>query len=191
MSSKQDLQVSIAVAGLGRMGKRHVRTLLNRVARARVVAVCSSESTELEWARNEYKEWGIEVYDNYDKMIQHPGLQAVWVSTSTDVHASQTIAAIEKGLNVLCEKPLSTDIEEVRGSLYDFASKEADWKLILQQVHIGQARCRNCEQESTLESHGRLLPTLRCQLSQREGEDHERCYWKALHCSLPDLRPDR
>jgi len=50
-------------------------------------------------------------------MIQHSGLQAVWVSTSTDVHASQTIAAIEKGPNVLCEKPLSTDIEEVRSTI--------------------------------------------------------------------------
>jgi myo-inositol 2-dehydrogenase/D-chiro-inositol 1-dehydrogenase len=50
-------------------------------------------------------------------MIQHSGLEAVWVSTSTDVHASQTIAAIEKGLNVLCEKPLSTDMEEVRRRL--------------------------------------------------------------------------
>lgn len=39
-------------------------------------------------------------------MIQHSGLEAVWVSTSTDVHASQTIAAIEKGLNVLCEKTI-------------------------------------------------------------------------------------
>ena len=115
--SKQDVKVSIAVAGLGRMGKRHVRTLLNRVPHAQVVAVCSSEPIELEWARNEYKGWGIEVYDSYDRMIQHAGLQAVWVSTSTDVHAHQTIAAIEKGLNVLCEKPLSTDIEEVRGSL--------------------------------------------------------------------------
>ena len=114
MSSKQDVSVNIAVAGLGRMGKRHVRTLLNRVSHARVIAVCSSEPTELQWARDEYKVWGIQVYDAYDKMIQHPGLQAVWVSTSTDVHASQTIAAIEKGLNVLCEKPLSTDIEEVR-----------------------------------------------------------------------------
>lgn len=55
MSSKQDVQVSIAVAGLGRMGKRHVRTLLTRVARAKVVAVCSTEKTELEWARSEYK----------------------------------------------------------------------------------------------------------------------------------------
>jgi myo-inositol 2-dehydrogenase/D-chiro-inositol 1-dehydrogenase len=99
------------------MGKRHVRTLLKRVPAAQVVAVCSAEPNELEWAQNEYKDWGIKVYDSYDEMIQHSGLQAVWVSTSTDVHAPQTIAAIKKGLNVLCEKPLSTEIEEVRDRL--------------------------------------------------------------------------
>jgi len=120
MSSKQDVQISIAVAGLGRMGKRHVRTLLNRVARAHVVAVCSTEPRELAWARKEYEDWGIKVYDNYANMIEHPGLQAVWVSTSTDVHASQTISAIERGLNVLCEKPLSTNMEEVRNRLCPF-----------------------------------------------------------------------
>ncbi|RDW87850.1 hypothetical protein BP5796_03544 [Coleophoma crateriformis] len=113
-SSKQDIKVCIAVAGLGRMGKRHVKTLLNRVAYAQVVAVCSADPAELEWARNEYADWGIVVYDSYETMILHPGLQAVWVSTSTDVHASQTTAAIQKGLNVLCEKPLSTDIEEAQ-----------------------------------------------------------------------------
>lgn len=116
--SKQDTKISIAVAGLGRMGKRHVRTLLNRVPNAHVVAVCSSTPAELTWAHSEYADWGIAVYDSYSDMISHPGLQAVWVSTSTDVHASQTIEAIEKGLNVLCEKPLSTDLVEVRGSLY-------------------------------------------------------------------------
>lgn len=42
----------------------------------------------------------------------------MWVSTSTDVHASQTIEAIERGLHVLCEKPLSTNMEEVRSSLH-------------------------------------------------------------------------
>jgi hypothetical protein len=57
--SKKDVKISIAVAGLGRMGKRHVRTLLNRVSAAQVVAVCSTEPTELEWGRNEYKDWGI------------------------------------------------------------------------------------------------------------------------------------
>lgn len=43
-----------------------------------------------------------------------PALDAVWVSTSTDVHARQTLDAVERGLHVLCEKPLSTDLVEVR-----------------------------------------------------------------------------
>jgi myo-inositol 2-dehydrogenase/D-chiro-inositol 1-dehydrogenase len=113
-TNKQETRITIAVAGLGRMGKRHVSTLLNKVPQAHVVAVCSSTPEETAWARAEYPSWGISVYDSYDDMIAHPGLQAVWVSTSTDVHASQTMAGISRGLHVLCEKPLSTDIEEVR-----------------------------------------------------------------------------
>lgn len=130
----------IAVAGLGRMvsaphghtcmqlhtfdkvqfidteqGRRHVQNLIYRVPRASVVAVCSTEPHELEWARgfDEYKEFNVTVYDSYEAMLSHPGLQAVWISTSTDVHASQTMGAIKKGLHVLCEKPLSTKMEEV------------------------------------------------------------------------------
>ncbi|KAK7626363.1 hypothetical protein IWX50DRAFT_676550 [Phyllosticta citricarpa] len=41
-------------------------------------------------------------------MLEQPGLQAVWVSTSTDLHAQVTTAAIHKNLDVLCEKPLSS-----------------------------------------------------------------------------------
>jgi myo-inositol 2-dehydrogenase/D-chiro-inositol 1-dehydrogenase len=88
--------------------------LVNRVPRAKVVAVCSDEANELSWARNAYKNTGIEVYSSFDEMLAHAGLDAIWVSTSTDVHARQTLAGIEKGLHVLCEKPLSTDMEEVR-----------------------------------------------------------------------------
>ncbi|SLM37273.1 myo-inositol 2-dehydrogenase [Lasallia pustulata] len=104
--------LAIAVAGLGRMGKRHVSTLIERVPRARVVAVCSTSADELAWAEENYRNAGIKIYDSYEAMIQHPGLQAVWMSTSTNVHAAQTQAAIERGLHVLCEKPLSADMEK-------------------------------------------------------------------------------
>jgi myo-inositol 2-dehydrogenase/D-chiro-inositol 1-dehydrogenase len=101
--------------------------LLNRVPRANVVAVCSNVEHELSWAREEYKGSGIEVYTSYEEMLAHPKLNAVWISTSTDVHARQTLAGIEKGLHVLCEKPLSTDMEEVRhegtGILYCICSR--------------------------------------------------------------------
>ena len=65
-------------------------------------------------AREAYKDTDIQVFPSYEEMVNMPGLDAVWVSTSTDVHASQTLCAIEKGLHVLCEKPLSTDLAEVR-----------------------------------------------------------------------------
>ena len=109
-------RLSIGVVGLGRMGKRHVHTLLTRLSRASVVAVCSDTPHEVQWAKEnaEYKEFGIAVYSSFDEMLEHPGLQAVWISTSTDVHARQTLGGIKKGLHVLCEKPLSTDIDEVR-----------------------------------------------------------------------------
>lgn len=77
--------------------------------------MCSSLEHEVTWAKEnqDYKDFDIAVYSNYDEMLNHPGLQAVWVSTSTDVHSSQSLAAIDKGLHVLCEKPLSTDMAEV------------------------------------------------------------------------------
>ncbi|RDW65766.1 Gfo/Idh/MocA family protein [Aspergillus mulundensis] len=111
------MPLNIAVIGLGRMGKRHVHTLLYRVPRAKVVAVCTTDPHEIEWAQHnpEYTEFGIAIYDDYDKLLSsQSNLQAVWVSTSTDVHAMQTLKAIEKGLHVLCEKPLSTDLTEAQ-----------------------------------------------------------------------------
>ncbi|KAJ9241203.1 CAZyme family GH109 [Paecilomyces variotii] len=124
-------QLKIAVVGLGRMGKRHVHTLLYRVPRAQIVAVCSATPHEVEWAtaNEEYKEFNIAVYSDYQEMLNHPGLQAVWVSTSTDVHASQALAGIEKRIHVLCEKPLSTDLEEAQ-SVIDAAKKHPELKVM-------------------------------------------------------------
>ncbi|KAI3009019.1 hypothetical protein CBS147346_2454 [Aspergillus niger] len=123
--------LQIAVVGLGRMGKRHVHTLLYRVPRAKVVAVCSTDASEIEWATSnqEYNDFGITVYDNYDNMLAHPGLQAVWISSSTDVHASQSLAAIDKDLHVLCEKPLSTDLAEAQ-SVVDAARAKPSLKVM-------------------------------------------------------------
>lgn len=49
------------------------------VPRARVVAVCTTDKSEIEWATNneEYKVFGVQVYSNYDEMLGHPGLHAV------------------------------------------------------------------------------------------------------------------
>ncbi|KAF2716452.1 NAD binding Rossmann fold oxidoreductase [Polychaeton citri CBS 116435] len=124
-------RVKIGVVGLGRMGRRHVYNLMYRVPRSQVVAVCTNLPHEIEWAQNneEYNDFGVAIYEDYDKMLQHPGIEAVWVSTSTDVHAIQSLKGIEKGLHVLCEKPLSTDLDESQ-RVVDAAAKKPELKVM-------------------------------------------------------------
>ena len=112
-SKAPSTKLSIAVVGLGRMGKRHAKTLMYRAPHANLVAVCSNDETELKWAREFFKDSNIEVFASFDQMIEKEGLQAVWVSTSTNVHASMTTACINKNLHVLCEKPVSQNLQEV------------------------------------------------------------------------------
>ena len=99
------------------MGKRHALNYMNRVPRAELKAAFSPDPNELAWARSNLEQWGVKLYDDYDAMIQQEGLEAVIISTATSVHAAEAIKGIEKGLHVLCEKPLSIDIEVVRISL--------------------------------------------------------------------------
>ena len=124
-------RVKIGVVGLGRMGKRHIHNLIYRVPEAEVVAVCNNLPHEIEWLRanEEYKEFGIRIYESYDDMLNHSGLQAIWISTSTDVHATQTLKSVEKGVHVLCEKPLSTNLEEAQ-SVVDAAARKPELKVM-------------------------------------------------------------
>lgn len=95
------------------MGARHALHFLERTPRAELVAIFTPVEEELAWARQRLEPWGVTLYTDYGEMLKHKGLEAMIVSTATNVHVEQAIAAIKKGLHVLCEKPLSTSVEEV------------------------------------------------------------------------------
>ncbi|KAF2639109.1 NAD(P)-binding protein [Massarina eburnea CBS 473.64] len=103
-------RLRIAVSGLGRMGARHANHFLHRTPRAELVAAFTPDAREQAWAKENLEPWGVKIYDDFEKMLQHEGLEAVCVATVTTVHAEHTMKAIEAGKHVLCEKPLSTDL---------------------------------------------------------------------------------
>ncbi|GJN69889.1 NAD-binding Rossmann fold oxidoreductase family protein [Purpureocillium lilacinum] len=107
-------KLKIAAAGLGRMGKRHALNFLNRTPRAELVAAFSPDQEELAWGKLNLEPYGVTLYDDYQKMLEHPGLNAVVIGTATSVHAEEAIQAMRKDLHVLCEKPLSTNINVCR-----------------------------------------------------------------------------
>lgn len=102
--------LNIGIVGLGRLGQRHARNLAQRVPNAHVVAACSPLPAELDWAAATL---GItSTYADYDAMLAHPGLDAVFLVTPTSLHAQQIIAALRAGKHVFCEKPLSLDLAD-------------------------------------------------------------------------------
>jgi myo-inositol 2-dehydrogenase / D-chiro-inositol 1-dehydrogenase len=111
-------KLNIAIAGLGRMGARHALHFYNLTPRANLIAASSPDKSELVWANRTLE--GVRTYESYDEMLRvekENGLQAVVIASATTVHAEQAIKAIQMGLHVLCEKPLSTSIEIVSGNL--------------------------------------------------------------------------
>ena len=54
----------------------------------------------------------MKMYDDFKAMLQHPGLDAVIISTPNFVHAEQTIAALDAGKHVFLEKPMGINRNE-------------------------------------------------------------------------------
>jgi myo-inositol 2-dehydrogenase/D-chiro-inositol 1-dehydrogenase len=114
-------RLRVGMAGLGRVGKFHAMNFLERTPRAELVAAFTPDANELAWGRLTLEPQGVTLYDNYEEMLKHPGLQAVVIGTATSVHADEAIKAIEQDLHVLCEKPLSIDIEVVNANIGEHA----------------------------------------------------------------------
>ncbi|KAJ5569757.1 NAD-binding Rossmann fold oxidoreductase family protein [Penicillium hispanicum] len=122
-------RLKIGCAGLGRMGKRHALNFLQRTPRAELVAASSPDPVELEWAKTHLEPFGVRLYQNYNDMLKHEGLEAIVVASATAVHAEQAIKAINANKHVLCEKPLSTSVE-VSQSVVDAAAKKPNLKVM-------------------------------------------------------------
>lgn len=116
MSSKLEMRprkLKFGLAGLGRIGKKHAANLLNQSKMIDFVAVLAPTLAEFRWGAENLVPYGVFLYSQCDEMMSHPGLDAVLIATAASVHEVQIMQALEQNLHVLCEKPLSTDIEAV------------------------------------------------------------------------------
>lgn len=101
------IKYSIVVAGLGSIGLRHARLLCERPDVS--VAICEPDPQTAERAlavlgnRKRYTSFDEALRDKPD---------IVWLATPTSLHAVQSIAALESGCHVFCEKPMTATLAE-------------------------------------------------------------------------------
>jgi len=65
---------------------------------------------------------GGSVVSDWKELVGQSGIDAVIVSTPPSLHAEMTIAALDAGKHVLCEKPLARDLDEC-GAMVDAAER--------------------------------------------------------------------
>ncbi len=107
-------KIKAAVIGAGFMGKVHTEGI-RRLGNVEVVAAAAVSKEE---AQRFGELMSIErVTDDYRELIADPEIEAVHVCTPNALHAPVSIAAMEAGKHVLCEKPLAMSAAEAEQML--------------------------------------------------------------------------
>ena len=97
-------KVRIGIIGMGNMGRFHANDLLDgKVPRGELAAVGSTSPHKLE----EYKEKGIQIFGSGEEMIASGAIDALLIATPHYQHTSLGVAALEAGLHIMVEKPIS------------------------------------------------------------------------------------
>jgi predicted dehydrogenase len=105
-------EVRIGLIGCGGMARAHLRQL-SRIEDARVVALADPDASQIEKCRQAFPGLAdARDYADWREMLEREDLEAVEVGTPHSQHAEQTLAAFERGLHVLCEKPLVTSLDD-------------------------------------------------------------------------------
>lgn len=104
-----DQQLRVGVVGIGWAGQQHLEAY-SRIPGVRVVALAAMEAEPLAKLQAEYDVPA--TYARWEDMLDAGGLDAISVAVPTFLHAPITVAALERGLHVLSEKPLAKDAVE-------------------------------------------------------------------------------
>ncbi|MGP3971465.1 Gfo/Idh/MocA family protein [Streptomyces sp. 6N223] len=124
--------LGVAVIGAGMMGADHVRRLDQVTSGARVAAVA-----DIDDARAGGLAAGIDgctAHTDPVAAMDAPGVDAVLIASPGPAHEAALLAALERDLPVLCEKPLTPDAASAQRVL------EAEQKLGRRRIQVGFMR---------------------------------------------------
>ena len=97
--------LKIGVVGCSRIGKLHINNLINSVPGVQVVAAADpmlDKSGAREWLAERKI---TNVSTDFMDVINNPEVDVVFVCSSTDTHCDVSMAAVQAGKHVFCEKP--------------------------------------------------------------------------------------
>ena len=120
-------RIKVGVIGVGNMGKNHVRSYEALKHKCELVGIYDVDRATSEELAQGY---GIKAFESVENLLEN--VDAVNIVTPTSTHYELAMKAIEKGVHLLIEKPITGIVEEARNILKSAGNKN----LVLQVGHI-------------------------------------------------------
>ncbi|MCF3945001.1 Gfo/Idh/MocA family protein [Oceanobacillus alkalisoli] len=118
--------IRVAVIGCGSIAQhRHLIEYSNN-PHVEIVAVCDINEARVKETAEKYH---AKAYTSYEALLGSEAIDAVSVCLPNYLHAPVTIAALNTGVHVLCEKPMATSYEEAEQMIE--AAKKNNKKLMI------------------------------------------------------------
>ncbi len=111
-----DRKLKLGLIGCGWYGMVDVEAAF-KVGGVEVIALCDVDSQHLSQSADKIEKLQgsrPKTFKNYEELLTVAGLDAVIIASPPQWHALQLIAALDRGLDVYCEKPLAYDVRECR-----------------------------------------------------------------------------
>ncbi|MCB0194938.1 MAG: Gfo/Idh/MocA family oxidoreductase [Anaerolineae bacterium] len=100
--------LKMAVVGVGSMGRNHFRVLSDTPG----VELVGIADPDLQSANAVVRKSGVPVYADYRRLFDQVQPAAIVIAVPTQFHRDVAMAAIERGIHVLVEKPIAATIEQ-------------------------------------------------------------------------------
>ncbi|MGM9641828.1 MAG: Gfo/Idh/MocA family protein [Eubacteriales bacterium] len=101
----------VALVGCGAICGNHIKSIL--AAGQELCALCDIEIGRARAAAESHGLGAVAVYSDYVAMLEKEKPDAVHICTPHYLHAPMAVAALERDIHVLCEKPLCISMEQL------------------------------------------------------------------------------
>ncbi|MCI2257055.1 Gfo/Idh/MocA family oxidoreductase [Domibacillus sp. PGB-M46] len=119
-------KLKIGVIGGGSIAQHRHLPEYQMNQQVELVAVCDINKERANQAARKYS---VKAYTSFEELLQSGEVEAVSVCTPNYLHAPISIAALQAGVHVLCEKPMATSAEEAEAMIE--AAKQSGKKLMI------------------------------------------------------------
>ncbi|MCL2809246.1 MAG: Gfo/Idh/MocA family oxidoreductase [Treponema sp.] len=115
-------KLKVGVIGCGGIGEQKHLPAIAKIKEAEVTAFCDIIPERAENLCKKYGADGAKTYTDYKDVIKDGSIDVIHVLTPNISHAPITVAALEAGKHVMCEKPMATTFADAK-KMVDAAKK--------------------------------------------------------------------